>query len=136
MQKVSNPTTKSQIVGDCILCGNWFFHFTGFHSFSLSAIHGLTMYFLSEYSDNDLLTALADLAISNAVLVPWQGRHYTHVEKNSPNVIFQVQMLSQSATVEIFDLSHLKVLITGGTILGPTIGRELLERLPNIRFIR
>jgi len=108
-----------QIVGDCILCGNWFFHFTGFHSFALSAIHGLTMYFLSEYSDNDLLTALADLAISNAVLYPWQ-----------------VRMLSQSATVEIFDLSHLKVLITGGTILGPTISRELLERLPNIRFIR
>jgi acyl-coenzyme A synthetase/AMP-(fatty) acid ligase len=108
-----------QILGDCIFCGNWFFHFTGFHSFALSAVHGLTMYFLSEYSDNDLLTALADLAISNAVLYPWQ-----------------VRMLSQSASVEIFELSHLKVLITGGSILGPTTGREILERLPNLRFIR
>jgi len=108
-----------QILGDSILCGNWFFHFTGFHSFALSAIHGLTMYFLSEYSDNDLLTALADRTISNAVLYPWQ-----------------IRMLSQSATVEIFDLSHLKVLITGGSILGPTTSRELMERLPNLRFIR
>merc|ERR1712013_71519 len=73
----------------------------------------------SEYSDNDLLTALADRTISNAVLYPWQ-----------------IRMLSQSATVEIFDLSHLKVLITGGSILGPTTSRELMERLPNLRFIR
>jgi len=108
-----------QIIGDCIFCGNWFFHFTGFHSFALSAIHGLSMYFLSEYSDNALLTGLADLAISNAVLYPWQ-----------------VRMLSQSASVEMLDLSNLKVLITGGTILGPTISRELLEKLPNLRFIR
>ena len=45
-------------------------------------------------------------------------------------------MLSQSATVEMFDLSHLKVIITGGSILGPTTSRELMERLPNLRFIR
>ena len=94
------------------------------------------MYFLSEYSDNDLLTALADLAISNAVLYPWQVWHYKYVDQNLINLMWKVRMLSQSATVEIFDLSHLKVLITGGTILGPTISRELLERLPNIRFIR
>jgi len=108
-----------QIIGDCIFCGNWFFHFTGFHSFALTAIHGLTMYFLSEYSDNDLLSALADLAVSNAVLYPWQ-----------------VRMLSQSSTVELYDISHLKVVITGGSILGPTISKELMERLPNLRFIR
>ena len=79
ISNIAKYTQKLQIVGDCIFCGNWFFHFTGFHSFSLSAIHGLTMYFLSEYSDNDLLTALADLAISNAVLYPWQVWHHTHV---------------------------------------------------------
>merc|ERR1719228_982136 len=45
-------------------------------------------------------------------------------------------MLSLSSNVEMFDLSNLKVVITGGTILGPTISRELLERLPNMKFVR
>ena len=77
------------------------------------------MYFLSEYSDMELLTALADTHAPNAVLYPWQ-----------------VRMMSQSSSLEMFDLSQLKVIVTGGSILGPTISKELLEKLPSLRFIR
>merc|ERR1719369_1760013 len=45
-------------------------------------------------------------------------------------------MLSISTNVDMFNLPNLKVVITGGTILGPTISRELLERLPNLKFVR
>lgn len=45
-------------------------------------------------------------------------------------------MMSQSPGLEIFDMSQLRVIITGGSILGPTISRDLLEKLPTIRFIR
>ena len=45
-------------------------------------------------------------------------------------------MMSQSSGLDIFDLSQLRVIITGGSILGPTISKELQERLPSIRFIR
>ena len=44
--------------------------------------------------------------------------------------------MSQSPGLEIFDMSQLRVIITGGSILGPTISRDLLEKLPTIRFIR
>ena len=48
----------------------------------------------------------------------------------------QVRMLSQSSQLDIYDLSQLKVILTGGSVLGPTISRELLEKLPAIKFIR
>ena len=44
--------------------------------------------------------------------------------------------MSQSPGLDIFDISQLRVIITGGSILGPTISRDLLEKLPTIRFIR
>ena len=77
------------------------------------------MYFLSEYSDMELLSALADTHVPNVVLYPWQ-----------------VRMMSQSSSLEMFDLAQLKVIVTGGSILGPTISKELLEKLPSLRFIR
>ena len=77
------------------------------------------MFFLSEYSDTDLVTALVDTKVPNAVLYPWQ-----------------VRMLSQFNMLEVHDLSQLRVIVTGGAILGPTISKELQEKLPSIRFIR
>jgi len=108
-----------QNVGDSLLCAAWFFHFPGLHCFSLCALQGVSMYFLSEYSDQELMSALSDTHVSNCVLYPWQ-----------------VRMMSQSSQLDILDLSSLKVIITGGSILGPTISRELQERLPSIKFIR
>ena len=35
------------------------------------SLQGFTMYFLSEYSDTDLITALDDTKVPNAVLYPW-----------------------------------------------------------------
>ena len=67
------------------------------------SLQGFTMYFLSEYSDTDLITALDDTKVPNAVLYPWQ-----------------VWMLSQSSLLEVHDLSQLRVIVTGGAILGPT----------------
>ena len=77
------------------------------------------MYFMSEYSDQQLLSALADTRVANVLLYPWQ-----------------VRMMSQSPGLDIYDMSQLRVIITGGSILGPTISRELQEKLPTIRFIR
>ena len=108
-----------QNVGDCLLCASWFFHFQGLLSFALCSLQGFTMFFLSEYSDTDLITALDDTKVPNAVLYPWQ-----------------VRMLSQSSQLEVHDLSQLRVIVTGGAILGPTISRDLQEKLPSIRFIR
>ena len=80
-----------QNVGDSILCAAWFFHFPGLHCFSLAALQvmmmmmilimmmmmimtlqGVTMFFLSEYSDQQLVSALADTRVPNVVLYPWQ----------------------------------------------------------------
>ena len=44
--------------------------------------------------------------------------------------------MSQSSQMEIYDMSSLKVIITGGSILGPTISRDLMEKLPSLKFIR
>ena len=77
------------------------------------------MYFLSEYSDVDLFSALADTHVPNVVLYPWQ-----------------VRMMSQSSHLEITDMSQLRVIITGGSLLGPTISRDLSEKLPSLKFIR
>ena len=80
----------TQNVGDSILCAAWFFHFPGLHCFSLAAlqvivmtmmmmilmmmmtVQGVTMFFLSEYSDQQLVSALADTRVPNVVLYPWQ----------------------------------------------------------------
>jgi len=107
-----------QMVGETLFCGLWFFHFLGLQCLALSAIHGLSVCVLSEYSDQDLLQELQDQASSNAVLYPWQMR-----------------TLSQ-ANLDIYDLTALKVLMTGGSILGPTLRLDLLDRLPNLRYIR
>ena len=64
-------------------------------------------------------SALADTRVPNVVLYPWQ-----------------VRMMSQSPGLDIYDMSQLRVIITGGSILGPTISRDLQEKLPTIRFIR
>ena len=48
----------------------------------------------------------------------------------------QVRVMSQSSQMEIYDMSSLKVIITGGSILGPTISRDLMEKLPSLKFIR
>ena len=61
-----------QFIGDSFLCGLWFFHFTGLHSFALSAIHGLSMAVMSEYSDKAMLTAVQTRGVANAVLYSWQ----------------------------------------------------------------
>ena len=79
----------------------------------------MTMFFLSEYSDQDLMSAVAETSVPNLVMYPWQLR-----------------MMSQSTSLDMFDLSQLKVIITGGSLLGPTISKDLLEKLPSLRFIR
>jgi hypothetical protein len=38
--------------------------------------------------------------------------------------------------VENYTLNHLKVVITGGSILGPTLKAELCEKLPSIKYVR
>lgn len=48
----------------------------------------------------------------------------------------QIRMLSQSPEVSKYDLSCLKVLATGGSILSATIRMEVLDRIPSIRFVR
>jgi len=108
-----------QNIGDSLLCATWFFHHTGLHCFALCAIQGVSMYFMSEYSDVDLFSALSDTHVPNVVLYPWQ-----------------VRMMSQSSHLEICDLSQLRVIITGGSILGPTISRDMMEKLPSLKFIR
>ena len=112
--KVVRHTNKSliaQVFSPMGTSNNWFDQNV--------SLQGFTMYFLSEYSDTDLITALDDTKVPNAVLYPWQ-----------------VWMLSQSSLLEVHDLSQLRVIVTGGAILGPTISRELQEKLPSIRFIR
>ena len=108
-----------QFIGDTFFCGNWFFHFTGLQAFALSAVQGLGMFSLSDYSDRALLGALQQHSIANAVLYPWQ-----------------IRMLCHSPVLQEFDLSSLKALVSGGAILGPTARLEILERLPGLRGVR
>jgi len=58
-----------------VVCGNWFFHMTGLYSFALSAIYGITLYSLSEYTDLALLDAIVDTKSATATLYPWQIRY-------------------------------------------------------------
>ena len=108
-----------QFIGDTFFCGNWFFHFTGLQAFALSAVQGLGMYSLSDYSDRALLGALQQHSIANAVLYPWQ-----------------IRMLCQGTVLQEFDLSSLRALVSGGAILGPTARLEILDRLPGLRGVR
>ena len=45
-------------------------------------------------------------------------------------------MLSQSPDVTRFDLSCLKVILSGGSLLSATIRMEAFERIPSLRYIR
>ena len=38
----------------------------------MMTVQGVTMFFLSEYSDQQLVSALADTRVPNVVLYPWQ----------------------------------------------------------------
>ena len=38
----------------------------------IMTLQGVTMFFLSEYSDQQLVSALADTRVPNVVLYPWQ----------------------------------------------------------------
>ena len=38
----------------------------------MMTLQGVTMFFLSEYSDQQLVSALADTRVPNVVLYPWQ----------------------------------------------------------------
>jgi len=45
-------------------------------------------------------------------------------------------MLSQSPEVSRYDLSCLKILITGGGLLSATIRLEVMERIPTVKYVR
>ena len=45
-------------------------------------------------------------------------------------------MLSQSPDVTRFDLSCLKVILSGGSLLSATIRMDAFERIPSLRYIR
>ena len=87
-----------------MFCAAWFFHFPGLVCWSLCALQGISMYFMSEYSDQQLLTALADTRVPNVVLYPWQVRisEFRTVSHKSS----QVRMMSQSSTLEVYDMSQ------------------------------
>jgi len=108
-----------QYTGDGVVCGNWFFHMTGLYAFVLAAIHGITLYTQSEYSDLGLLEAMVENKVSTVTLYSWQ-----------------IRMLSHSQEVGRFDLSTLKVILTAGGILSATIRMEAMERFPSLRYIR
>ena len=45
-------------------------------------------------------------------------------------------MLSQSPEVSLYDLSSLKVLVTGSSLLSSTIRVEVMDRIPSLRYVR
>ena len=61
-----------QAIGENIACGNWFFHMTGLYAVALSSIHGLSLYTLSEYSNESFVEMIVDNKISTAAVYPWQ----------------------------------------------------------------
>ena len=61
-----------QTCGDSLVCGNWFFHMTGFYTVALSAVYGISVYCLSEYSDAAFLDIIIDNKPYTAALYPWQ----------------------------------------------------------------
>jgi acyl-CoA synthetase (AMP-forming)/AMP-acid ligase II len=61
-----------QLMGDSVVCGNWFFHTTGLYAFALAAMYGISMYTQSDYSDNGLLDAIVDNRVATATMYSWQ----------------------------------------------------------------
>ena len=61
-----------QTCGESLVCGNWFFHMTGFYTVALSAVYGISVYCLSEYSDAAFLDMIIDNKPYTAALYPWQ----------------------------------------------------------------
>ena len=45
-------------------------------------------------------------------------------------------MLSQSTEVSLYDLSSLKVLVTGSSLLSSTLRVAVMDRIPSIRYVR
>ena len=45
-------------------------------------------------------------------------------------------MLSQSPEVSLYDLSSLKMLVTGSSLLSSTIRVEVMDRIPSLRYVR
>ena len=58
--------------GESLICGNWFFHMTGLYTVALSAVYGVSVFCLSEYSDSAFLEAIIDNKPYTAALYPWQ----------------------------------------------------------------
>ena len=61
-----------QAIGENLACGNSFFHMTGLYSVILSAMYGLSMYTLSDYSNESFVEMIVDNKISTASVYPWQ----------------------------------------------------------------
>eukprot|EP00095_Tigriopus_kingsejongensis_P001553 maker-scaffold137_size321222-snap-gene-0.10 protein:Tk01553 transcript:maker-scaffold137_size321222-snap-gene-0.10-mRNA-1 annotation:"4-coumarate-- ligase-like" len=108
-----------QMIGDSIACGNWFFHMSGFYTVALASIYGVSVYSLSEYSDNAFVELIVDNKTQTANLYPWQ-----------------IRLLSQSKAIIKYDLSCLKSVISSGGVLSSTIRMELLERFPTVKYVR
>lgn len=49
---------------------------TGLYSFALSAIYGITLYTLSEYTDLAFLDTIVDTKSATATVYPWQIRQH------------------------------------------------------------
>ncbi|XP_040580808.1 probable 4-coumarate--CoA ligase 1 isoform X2 [Lepeophtheirus salmonis] len=108
-----------QLIGDSIHCANYFFHMTGFYNFALGSIYGISIYTLSEFSEQNFLEALVDTKTASISCYAWQ-----------------IRILSQSPLVSNYDLSSLKVLMTGCGLLSSTIRMEVLDRIPSIKYVR
>ena len=85
----------------------------------MAAIYGLTLVTQSDYTDNGFLEAIVENKVNTATMYSWQ-----------------IRMLSQSPEVGRFDLSCLKIILSAGSILSPTIRMEAMERVPSLRYIR
>ena len=84
---------KFQTCGDSLVCGNWFFHMTGFYTVALSAVYGISVYCLSEYSDAAFLDIIIDNKPYTAALYPWQvGERRNYI--NLKRFLFSSSLLS------------------------------------------
>ena len=91
---------------------------------------------------NAISDMIVDYKIATASLYTWQVIVKTVVGWIQPevfstcNLLFQVRMLSQSPEVSLYDLSSLKVLVTGSSLLSSTIRVEVMDRIPSLRYVR
>ena len=67
-----------QAIGESLACGNWFFHMTGLYSVTLSAVYGISLYTLSEYSNEAFVEMIVDNKIATASVYPWQVK-FLHI---------------------------------------------------------